>query len=104
MKNKLTVFSSKVLPPRDDIGVEFTGRNLTKFGGIRLLRKFLIRFGVKEELESAVPIEKRESGKGKTKETMEESPSMARFILITGKQRKALEFQAIGGGKNACFP
>jgi hypothetical protein len=29
---------------------------------------------------------------------------MARFILITGKERKALEFQAIGGGKNACFP
>ena len=46
MKNKLTVFSSKMLPPRDDIRVEFTGRNLTKFGGIPLLRKFLIRFGV----------------------------------------------------------
>ena len=33
MKNKLTVFSSKVLPPRDDIRVEFTGRNLTKSDG-----------------------------------------------------------------------
>jgi len=61
VKNKLTVFSSKMLPPRDDIRVEFTGRNLTKFGGIPLLRKFLILFGVKEELESAVPIEKRDS-------------------------------------------
>ncbi len=61
MKNKLTVFSSKVLPPRDDIRVEFTGKKLTKFGGIPLLRKFLIRFGGKEELESAVPIEKRDS-------------------------------------------
>ncbi|HEX3034551.1 MAG TPA: hypothetical protein VHT73_05360 [Thermodesulfobacteriota bacterium] len=38
--------------------------------------------------------------KKNAKETKEESPSMARFILITGKQRKALEFQAIGGGKN----
>jgi len=47
-----------VLPPRDDIRVKFTGRNLTKFGEIPLLRKFLIRFGVKEELERAVPIEK----------------------------------------------
>lgn len=58
MKNKLTVFSSKVLPPRDDIRVKFTDRNLTKFGGIPLLRKFLIRFGVKEELESAVPMKR----------------------------------------------
>jgi hypothetical protein len=61
VKGELTVSSSKVLPPRDDIRVEFTGRNLTKFGGIPLLREFLIRLGVKEELESAVPIEKRES-------------------------------------------
>jgi hypothetical protein len=61
MKNKLTVSSSKMLPPRDDIRVEFTGRNLTKFGGIPLLRKFLIRFGVKEKLENAVTIEKRDS-------------------------------------------
>ena len=29
---------------------------------------------------------------------------MARFILISRKQREALEFQAIGGGKNAWFP
>jgi hypothetical protein len=47
VKDGLTVLSSKVLPTRDDIRVEFTGRNLTKFGGIPLLRKFLIRFGVK---------------------------------------------------------
>jgi len=25
-------------------------------------------------------------------------------VLITGKEREALEFQAIGGGKNAWFP
>ena len=61
MKNKLTVSSSKMLPPRDDIRVEFTGRNLTKFAGISLLRKFLIRFGVKEKFENAVTIEKRDS-------------------------------------------
>ena len=61
MKNKLTVLSSKVLPPRDDIRVEFTGRSLTKFGGIQLVRKFLRQLRVKEELEGAVLIEKRES-------------------------------------------
>jgi hypothetical protein len=42
--------------------------------------------------------------KKNAKETKGESPSMARFVLITGKGRKALEFQAIGGGKNAWFP
>jgi hypothetical protein len=29
---------------------------------------------------------------------------MVRFVLITGKEREPLEFQAIGGGKNAWFP
>jgi len=43
-----------------DIRVEFTGKNLTKFGGIQLLRKFLRHLKVKEELENAVQIEKRE--------------------------------------------
>jgi hypothetical protein len=53
----------KVLLHKDikDIRVEFTGKNLTKFGGMNLVRKFLVRLKVKEELESAVPIEKRES-------------------------------------------
>ncbi|MGH9923238.1 MAG: IS1380 family transposase, partial [Nitrososphaerales archaeon] len=60
MKNKLTVFSSKMSPPRDDIRVEFTGKNLTKFGGIQLVKKFLRGLKVKEELESAVGIEKRD--------------------------------------------
>ena len=60
MKDNLTVFSSKMLPPRGDIRVEFTGKNLTKFGGIQLRRKFLRGLKVKEELESAVPIEKRD--------------------------------------------
>ncbi len=50
-----------MLPPRGDIRVEFTGKNLTKFGGIQLVRKFLRQLRVKEELESAVPIEKRDS-------------------------------------------
>jgi len=44
-----------------DIRVEFTGKNLTKFGGIQLVRKFFRHLKVKEELESAVPIVKRES-------------------------------------------
>jgi hypothetical protein len=43
-----------------DIRVEFTGKNLTKFGGIQLVRKFFRHLKVKEELESAVPIVKRE--------------------------------------------
>ena len=60
MKNKLTVFSSKMSPPRDDIRVEFAGKNLTKFGGIQLVKKFLRGLKVKEELESAVGIEKRD--------------------------------------------
>ncbi len=38
------------------------------------------------------------------KETKEESPSRARFASVTRNEREALEFQAIGGGKNACFP
>ncbi len=44
-----------------DIRVEFTGENLTKCGGIQLLRKFLGRLKIKEELESGVPVKKRES-------------------------------------------
>ena len=61
MKDELTVSSPKMLPPRGDIRVEFTGKNLTKFGGIQLVRKFLRHLKVEEELESAVSIEKRES-------------------------------------------
>lgn len=61
MKDELTVSFPKMLLPRGDIQVEFTGKNLTKFGGISLLRKFLIQLRVKEELKSAVTIEKRES-------------------------------------------
>jgi hypothetical protein len=53
--------SSQKLQSHKDIRVECTGKNPTKFGRIPLLRKFLIGFGVKEELESAVPIEKWES-------------------------------------------
>ena len=29
---------------------------------------------------------------------------MVRFVLITGKERKTLKFQARGGDKNAFFP
>ena len=61
MKSQCAYSSSQKVESHKDIRVEFTGRNLTKFGGIPILKKFLIRFGVKEELESAVPIEKRDS-------------------------------------------
>ncbi len=50
-----------MLPPRDDIRVEFTGKNLTKFGGIQIVKKFLRGLRVKEEIEGTVLIEKRES-------------------------------------------
>ena len=54
-------YSSQKVQPHKDIRVEFTGKNLTKFGGIQLMRKFLRHLKIKEKLESAVPIEKRES-------------------------------------------
>jgi len=47
VKNELTVF----LPTRGAIRVEFTEKDLTKFGGIQLVRKFLRRLRIKEELE-----------------------------------------------------
>jgi hypothetical protein len=49
-----------MLPHRGDIRVDLTERNLTKFGGIQLLRQFPGRLKIKEELESTVQIEKRE--------------------------------------------
>ena len=58
----------------------------------------------REDLRNWLGLHKREETEKEDKRNKEESPSMARFILITGKQRKALEFQAIGGGKNAWFP
>ncbi|MGE5445715.1 MAG: IS1380 family transposase, partial [Ignavibacteriales bacterium] len=59
MKSQFDYSSSQKLQSYKDIRVEFTGKNLTKFGGIPILRKFLIRLGVKEGLESAIPIQKR---------------------------------------------
>ena len=61
MKSQFDYSSSQELQSYKDIRVEFTGKNLTKFGGIQLVRKFLRQLNVKEELESAIPIEKRES-------------------------------------------
>ncbi|MBI2488017.1 MAG: transposase [Deltaproteobacteria bacterium] len=62
MKSQFAYSSSQKVEFHKDIRVEFTGKNLTKFGGIQLVRKFLSRLKVKEELEGAVPIEKRDSG------------------------------------------
>ena len=61
MKGQFAYSSPQKVLPHKDIRVEFTGENLTKFGRIQLVRKFLRQLKVKEELESAVPIEKRES-------------------------------------------
>jgi len=38
VKDELTDFPPKILPPRGNIRVEFIGKNLTKFGGIQLVR------------------------------------------------------------------
>ncbi len=61
MKAQFDYSSSQKSPSHKDIRVEFTGKNLTKFGGIQLIRKFLRRLRVEKEFESAVPIKKRES-------------------------------------------
>lgn len=60
MEGQFAYSSPQKVLPHKDIRVEFTGKNLTKFGGIQLVRKFLRRLKVKEELESAVQIEKRD--------------------------------------------
>ncbi len=60
MKAQFDFSSPHKILNHKEIRVEFTGRNLTKFGGIQLLRKFLRLLKVKEELENAVQIEKRE--------------------------------------------
>ncbi len=60
MKSQFNYSSSQKLQSHKDIRVEFTGKNLTKFGGMQLVKKFLRGLKVKEELESAVGIEKRD--------------------------------------------
>jgi hypothetical protein len=59
VKSRSAYSSPQKLKSHSDIRVEFTGRNLTKFGGIQLVRKFLSRLKVEKEFESAVPFEKR---------------------------------------------
>jgi len=39
-----------------DIRVEFTGKNLTKFDGIQLLRKFLGRLKIKEDKQEPLKV------------------------------------------------
>jgi Transposase DDE domain group 1 len=60
VKSQSANFSSQEVEFHKDIQVEFTGKNLTKFGGMQLVKKFLRGLRVKEELESAVRIEKRD--------------------------------------------
>ncbi len=61
MKGQFDYSSPQKLKSHKDIRVEFSGKSLTKFGGIQLVRKFLRQLRVKEELEGAILIEKRES-------------------------------------------
>jgi hypothetical protein len=60
VKSQFDYSSLQKVLPHKDIRVEFTGKNLTKFGGIQLVRKFLRRLKVEEKLERAVSIEKRD--------------------------------------------
>ncbi len=46
MKSQLDYSSSQKLKSHKDIRVEFIAKNLTKFGGIQLMRKFLRRLKV----------------------------------------------------------
>ena len=52
VKDELIYSSPKMLPYRGDIRVEFSGKNLTNFGGIELTCKFVRKFRVKEELNT----------------------------------------------------
>jgi len=47
----------------DAVKVEFTGKNLTSFGGSGLIRRFLKRHKIKELFESKVSIEGRKARK-----------------------------------------
>ncbi len=60
MKAQFDYSSPHKIVNHKDIRVEFTGRNLTKFGGIQLLRRFLGHLKVKEELANAAAVNKRD--------------------------------------------
>jgi DDE family transposase len=60
VKSQCAYSSSQKVEFHKDIRVEFTGKNLTRFGGIQFVKKFLRGLKVKEELESAVGIGKRD--------------------------------------------
>ncbi len=61
MQSQSDCSSSQRVEFHQGIGVEFIGKNLTKFGGMQLVKKFFRGLRVKEELESAAGIENRES-------------------------------------------
>jgi len=60
VKDTFGYSSTQKVTSERDIRVEFTGKNLTKFGGIQLVRKFLGRLKINEELGSALPVKKRD--------------------------------------------
>lgn len=43
----------------EDVREEFTGKNLTRFGGTGLIRRFFNRHGIKEEIEKRIKVEGR---------------------------------------------
>ena len=79
MHDEFTTFSTKMLSSGRDVRVEVTGKNKDDYAEGRL-----------EEISLGYIRGRRR--KKNAKETKEESPSMARSVLITGKEREALEF------------
>ena len=63
MKTNINQNSKKSHQINPRIKEEFSGRNLTRFGGSGLIRRFFLRHGIKEQLDSRVKVEGRRQSK-----------------------------------------
>ena len=63
MKKNIAEKSDKDNRSINCIKEEFTGKNLTRFGGSGLIRKFLSRYRIKEQVEKSIRIEGRRNSK-----------------------------------------
>lgn len=63
MKKSIRQKAANNNPQADGVNEEFTGKNLTRFGGSGLIRRFLRRHKIKELLDSKVIIEDRKARK-----------------------------------------
>ncbi len=59
MRKSVSQKSQGSKPKVETVHEEFTGKNLTRFGGAGLIRRFLKRQGVAEKIEKRVPVEGR---------------------------------------------